>query len=299
MLKRLICIFFAVCIALSLCGCKGYREADNCYIVTAIGFDGKDKTKVTVEVIDAGSETKSSPRFETLSGKGDTPEDAVFSLNNQISKTLVFDHCSAVVIGKNVGKKGMARIIEYVRELKELNFSVYVFITESAEKLFKNSKSTSAAKGFDIAGNVRETKKDTGVDYKNKFYEVYKAYKSDEFYSLPNLTVKSKKIVINGQSVYKKEKCKMKLNGKDSLMYSFVKNSNVGGRIYMGNDFAEVNKSRFFLKNGKYNGKLYIKNNSKNFGKSFKKRLSKFLKKYNGKIGIKSEFSDIEIREGL
>lgn len=300
MKNKWISIFLALFLLLTFCGCRGYREADNCYIVTAMGFDKKDDYKATVEIIDAGSnESKKTPVIETYIGKGKTPQEAVFSLNNQISKTLIFDHCSAVVIGKNVGKNGIESIIKYARELKELNFSVYFFITENAEKLFKNSKSSAAAKGFEIAGNVRETTKDTGINYQNKYYQVYKAFRSNEYYTLPNLTLKNKKIIISGQAIYKKTTHVMNINGKDSLMYSFVKNSNDGGKIYIGKEFAEINQSKFIFKNDKYKAKLHIKNNSPDFRKAFKKSCRKFLKKYNGKAGIKSESLEIEIREGL
>ena len=181
--KRLVAYILALSLLITLCGCRGYRETDNCYIVTAIGFDGGEKTKISVEVVSSGGESGASCVSEIVSAEGESPEDAMFSLNSQISKILLFEHCTAVIIGENVGEKQFDGIMRFVKELKELNLSVGLFSCQNAGVLLKNSDAT-VSRGFDIAGNIKETRKDTGLDYGNRFFEVFARFEGVTLYGL-------------------------------------------------------------------------------------------------------------------
>ena len=295
-LSGIICISLFIC----LCGCGGYRETDSCYIVTALGFDRTDRIKVTVEVVTAADNQQENPAYtEIISGEGSTPEDAVFSLSSSISKTLMFDHCTAVIVGKSLNKSDYGNVINYGKELKELNLSVYLLTCDNAEKLLTKSQPVSVSRGFDIAGNIKETKKDTGIDYKNRFFEVFARYSEKEFYTLPILALKDKRIIIDGEAVYKDKTQKFKLSNEESLMYSFVKNDNSGGKIYIGKEYADISSSRFSVASDRYIATLHIENESKGFKKAFTKNCNDFLKKHNRKLKLKAEKAEVKIKGGV
>ena len=300
-MKAKIISFLCAASILFLSGCNGYREADNGYIVTAIGFDGEDEISVFVEVVTAGgSELRSEPSSEVLVGKGKSPMEAIFSLNSQISKNLVFEHCTAIIIGRTLSETHLEKVLKYGKDTKELNFAVDMFICENAGELLKNSKSVSVAKGFDIASNLKETKSETGIDYQNKFYEIYMEYKAGNNYTFPFLSVEDERIIIDGQCVFRDRKEKAYLDNEESLLYSFIKNNNIGGKIYLGEEFADISNSHCYLKNdNEYTVSLSVKQKSKKFSKLFEKRTEEMLKKHRADLDFKADKIKLNERDGV
>lgn len=300
MIKRLFAVVVCLFALLLICGCDGYRETDNCYIVSAIGFDAGEKMKIFVEVVSTGGgERSSAPTAEIISGEGDTPENAMFLLTGQTSKILMLDHCTALVIGESVKAENFKKITDYANRLKEINPAVYMVRTESAEKLLGESQPISVARGFDIAGNIRETENDTGIRYENRFFELFAAYKNKRLYKMPFLTVKKGRIIIDGEAVYDQNEKKDFLSNEESLIYSFFINRNSGGKIYIGRNFADVSSCRFEYKKGKYVGDLHIKNESGGFKEAFKKECDGFLKDHREKLGLKADTAEIKTEGGV
>ena len=298
-MKKVMILTCLLLTAVLLCGCDGYRETETGYIVTALGFDndGNGDITVSVEVVSAGgSEISNEPYSEILTGKGKSPGNAVFTLNDEISKALILDHCNAVVLGEGLKKEQRSAVFDYLSGVKEINYGVYISATDNAEKLFKNTKSVSVARGFDIAGNIKESIDETGINYHNRFFEIVRAFKEKENYSFPFLSSDDKKIIISGETVYKSGKEIASLNTEESLIYSFLREDNSGGRVYISDEYAEINhicpKEN---KNGTKTLELYFKNRSKDFEESFKKETENFLKKYGKGLGIK--IKRIEIKE--
>lgn len=301
-MKKSVTVLLCAVLLLSLCGCKDYKEPDNGYMVTALGFDGSDQINVFVEVVTAGgTERSSEPIAEILEGSGKTPTEAVFSLNSSISKHLVFEHCTAVILGRKLTEKQLDEILEYGRKQKELNFAVDMFICENPGELLKNSESVAVARGFDISGNLSETNAEAGIDYKNRFYEIYNDYKADKNYSFPILDISDKKTVISGQSVFCEKKEKVKLDNTESLIYSFLVNSNDGGKIYIGKEYADIafSHTEYFKEKECYEIDLCIKKASKNFCREFKNKAERLLEEKGKKIGFKGTKIKISEREGI
>ncbi len=303
MVKKVWFAVIGLCIMVSFCGCKGYRETENGYIVTALGFDKgkKDEFSISVEVVSAGGgETTNSPSSEILVGGGKSPGNAVFTLNDELSKTLIFDHCAVVILGEELTKGQTEEIFKYLDVLKELNLGVFLTTTKNSKELLTKSKSVSVARGFDIAGNIKESATEAGINYHNKFYEINKAYKNGELYSMPNLEVDNKKIVISGESVVKKEKNIAKLSSEESLVYSVLRNGNSGGRIYLAEDYAEIDRINSNVsKDGKTTFEFYYNKHSKGFSNTFKKEAVAFLKKYGKTLDLNMEIEEIKEREGV
>ena len=300
MIRKIFCVVLITLVCASFCGCEGYRETDGCYIVTAIGFDGGEKTKISIEVVSTGGgERRGDAYSEIISGEGETPENAMFSLSSKISKILMFDHCTALIVGESVDKTRFDQIINFGRELKEINLSVYVVGCENAEKLLTESKPSAVARGFDIVGNIRETEKDTGIKYANRFFEVFASYKTGEYYKLPVMSVKDSKIIIKGEEVYKSAEKKDVLSNEESLIYSFFIGKNTGGKVYFGKEYADIVHAKTERKDDKYTLSIKVKNESDGFKTALREKCNEFLKNHRKKLGLKARKVEIEIKGGV
>ena len=154
-----------------------------------------------------------------------------------------------IVLFKN---EQLDKVFDFGQELKEINLSVYMVRTGSAERLFNDSSPISVARGFDIAGNIKETEKDTGIDYNDRFFELFAAYKNGEYYGMPILKAENEKIIIDGEEICKGRQTRERLSNEESLIYSFLINKNSGGKIYFGKEYADVSQCRVDYKNKKY-----------------------------------------------
>lgn len=287
-------------VAVSFCGCRGYRETETGYIVTTLGFDGtEEEFTISAEVVSAGgSEISNEPYSEILTSKGKSPGNAVFTLNDEISKSLILDHCNAIVLGENLTGKQIGEIFEYINGVKELNYGIYVTVSDNVQKLLKNTKSVSVARGFDIAGNIKESVTETGIDFHNRFYEVFRAYKEGETYSFPYLKEEDKKIIIYGENVYKNKIKKASLNTEESLIYSFLQDDNSGGRVYISKEYAEINHiSSENQKNHTKIIEMYFKNKSENFDSTFEKKTEEFIDKHGKDLEIAVKKVKIKARK--
>ncbi len=283
-MKKFLFVITLFSFIISLCSCGGYREIERGYIVTALGFDKKsgDKLTVSAEVVSAGgNERANAPYSEILEGEGVSPGEALFLLNNEISKELFFEHCSAVILGDGLSEEQTKEIFVFLKNLRELNKSLSVAATENSKMLLNNSKSVSIAKGFDIERNINESRKETGENYQNSFYEVDKLYTNGEIYALPELKLEQKKIIVSGEAVYKRNEKKIKLDAKESLIYSILKGNNRGGRFYIDKAFGDVIKFRIKNeKNSLARLDVYVKRDRCGFEKTLQKNTDKFLKKH-------------------
>ena len=300
MIKKVLAFILCAITALTLCGCDGYRETDNCYIVSAVGFDGGEKIKISVEVISTGGgERSSAPTSEIISGEGESPEGAMFSLTSKVSKILMFDHCTAIIVGESIKNEQLDKVFDFGQELKEINLSVYMVRTGSAERLFNDSSPISVARGFDIAGNIKETEKDTGIDYNDRFFQLFAAYKNGEYYGMPILKAENGKIIIDGEEICKGRQTRERLSNEESLIYSFLINKNSGGKIYFGKEYADVSQCRVDYKNKKYYLTVRIKNESNGFKKVFSEKCKEFLKNHKDKTGFKTDKIEVSIKGGV
>lgn len=300
MIKKFVCAVVAVLLIFTLPGCEGYRETDACYIVTAVAFDGGENIEISLEVVSTGGgERRSDAYSEIITGQGKTPENAMFSLSSKISKILMFDHCTALVLGESVKENQLDEIINFARELKEINLSVYVVRCENARKLLALSKPSAIARGFDIVGNIRETEKDTGIKYENRFFELFAAYKTGKCYKLPFLAVDEDKIIIEGETVYHNTQKKEYLSNEDSLIYSFFINKNSGGKVYFGKEYADVVNTKFKRRGKEYTASVKVKNESDGFKKAFSNKCNEFLQKHGKKLGLEAEKAKVKIKGGV
>lgn len=237
MIKRIALILCFVVLMLS--GCTGYRESTGTYIISAIGFDtSKDGLSVNVQAVEVGG---ASPEGIVFSGVGTTPEKAVYSVATKTTKTLLFDHCGIVAVGEDISGKKLSEILRFCREQSSLNLSVYVVSCENAQKLLETKAVSSVASGYDLMEILENYEDKTGVDLKNRFYELETlTRRQDNVFTLPVFGFTDNGFELDGRRVYRDYNYLLSLDNDESIVYSILCNTNDAGHVLIDKGGADL-----------------------------------------------------------
>lgn len=149
-------IIIPVLLIICLCGCAGYKEIDTRYMVAALGFDCKKDYTVYAETVSIGTDnTTATPRI--FKGMGETPEAAFSDLQKSFSKSVMLDHCAAIILSKDLSEAEKDRILSFCLNQKTLNLSARTALSTDIYTLL-SSESETAAVGYDIYAIQKKTK---------------------------------------------------------------------------------------------------------------------------------------------
>ncbi len=281
-------LIIIICL-LTLCGCSDYAESNSQYMVSAIGFDSDGENIIAstqTVIIESNGEEKQETKVFTAKGK--TPAQALFNISGYLSKSLLFDHCGVVAIGKGISKETLGKIFDYSNDEKNLNLGVYFVCTDSAEELLNADPVSFVASGYDIMGIIEKASDETGILYQNRFYEI-KALeaKKGKVFSLPFFECKEDGIKMNGRNIYRDREFVTSIDENESYIYSVICNSNKGGKIILDGQKAKINKMHTSFKYNYENETVNInlktvfsfEYKSKNFKKTLQKDANDFIRK--------------------
>lgn len=162
-----ICFLISFFLIIVLCGCAGYREIDRGYLVTAIGFSKRnDKVVALIEAMSSTDVSEEKSERVVLSMEGENVKSAYKNLKNSLAKPLYFEQLGAVVIEKNETID-----MEFLNEIPNLNFGVYVVQTDDVKGLFENSR-PNVAIGYDIIGLIKNYNKENQSKVSSQLYKV-------------------------------------------------------------------------------------------------------------------------------
>jgi len=305
MIKKPICLFLSFALVICLTGCKGYRETENVYIVTALGFDYYDKYYLSAEVVSAGgNEIKTEPFAEIYKSSGKTPEIALYSLRDRLPKSLMFNHCTAVIIGGDTTQREMEAIFSFCENMHELNLAVYIMKAKDSGDILEKSRPVSLARGFDIAGLITEMEEASGIDTENRFYLCHKALLNNEYYTIPKIKFEEEKIKVSGNALYKGKKFLTDLSIDEGLIFSVLSNKSGSGVFLLEDTRAQVDFVKTRVKTNKENEKdylvdMYISKEMKDFCETFEKKGEKFLRKKGKLAGLEDCEIKVVKRKGI
>ncbi len=282
-------LFIIIILLLTLCGCSDYAESNSQYMVSAIGFDSDGKNiTVSAQTVIIGNNGEDSQETKVFTATGETPAQAVFNISGHLSKSLLFDHCGIVAIGKGISREMLGEIFDYSNDEKNLNLGVYFVCTDEAQELLKADPVSAVTSGYDIMGIIEQNSDETGILYQNRFYEI-KALeaKKGKVFSLPFFECKKDGIKMNGRNIYRDRKFVTSINESESYIYSVICNSNKGGKIILDKQKAKINKMHTSFKYDYKNEKINInlktifsfEYNSKDFKKVLENDANNFIKK--------------------
>ncbi len=145
MVKRMLIISLILFILISLGGCWGVIEPENCSWVTWQGLDklADGKIKVTLVVTPPLSPvpTGSAPPeklMQVSSDSGDTLFEAARKLNYHLPKRLFWPYLQAIIYSEDLARSGLEQSIDSESRVGRVRKNAWVFITKgSTDSIFK------------------------------------------------------------------------------------------------------------------------------------------------------------------
>ncbi|MBO4692794.1 MAG: hypothetical protein J5659_00155 [Clostridia bacterium] len=247
MVRKTFFLVITICLVLCLSSCKGYRETDSEYYVSTICFDEAEKGfKAYVEVLVISPNDKET-RSKVFSATGKTPYDAVSNTTSGMPRTAVFDHCSTAIIGTAVEGEDFKAIIKYLYDTKNLNLGIFMFTSDNIAGILKLKPQTPSV-GYDIMNIETNITSNTGVSFKNKYYEICSRQIETEGFCLPVVSEKNKRPTISGETVFRDYSPVITLNKEESLVYNLLYSGSSGGEIKVSNNKCRINRLKTKLK---------------------------------------------------
>lgn len=197
-MRKIFCLVAAVSLCLSLCGCSHKRMLAGSgaeYIISAMGFDREgDKLTVVLEAVITNSEdADADKKISLLKGTGKNTDAAFAEALKSATETVILSHLGAVVIGNGVSAENFKEISDWFYHKRDTTLSTFFVSTENAEKLLSCETVSSVAVGYDIVGMLEQNSSETGINYKNRFFQIESAYKNKtDTVALPYFSVDDK-----------------------------------------------------------------------------------------------------------
>lgn len=165
MIKKIISLCLAICLALPLGGCWSRKELGQLAIVLAAGIDRAPNGSILLtlqiarpKAFSSGSQNSSGgPSNNTwiVSRSGETVMDAQRNLETKVSRRLYWGHDVILILGEQLAREGLSQAIDFFNRSPAVRETTWVFITAGKASDIINSHSqlenTSAQSAGDMA----------------------------------------------------------------------------------------------------------------------------------------------------
>lgn len=160
MKKIILSLFFAIL----LCGCTGYKETNNGYLVTSVAIS-KSGDGVTILLNTLSSKDQESI---ILSSEGYDLKSAFKNLKKQQTKSLYFEHCGVVALTTNL-KNDVKPILNFCKNTIKVPIAVQIVYCDDANALFAADRT-----GYDVISLIKNADNKTDnllykIEQKTKF----------------------------------------------------------------------------------------------------------------------------------
>ncbi len=212
-------------------GCFDYKEVDKLAFVTAIGIDYDDeKYELTFEVLAGQNYETESGKIKpyTISTKGKTITDAFADIALKIPTLPHYFHLKAVVISKEVAKKGTKDIIDYITRNPQISNNFYLLLAENsdAKEIIKTKSDSGESIASTLSDLVEYSPKTQNIIFTNTFVdnlETYTTYGMDT--TITTIEKEGEKVLsMKGISLFKNGKYIESLDKEDSYLLSSLVN---------------------------------------------------------------------------
>ncbi|MBO4732947.1 MAG: hypothetical protein J5662_00575 [Clostridia bacterium] len=290
MKKILLSVFLSAVFATLSAGCQGYREIDSEYLVSAIGFQyNESKYTVYTQVLVIAADKKDT-KNELFYASGKTPYEAADDITALLPKKAVFDHCATALIQNGISGKIFKEIIKYLYDTKNLNLGICLYGADDIKGVLSLEAQTVSG-GYDIVAVKNNIEKSTGIDFKNKYYEICSSQMSNGSFCLPEITIKEDRPAILSQTVYVDFYPVLKLAADEVNLYNLLRGGSGGGEISVSGKRLTVNKigADVKLEGGVLFVKLHCRyrKSGEDTGKALKTETEKLLIKLKGTPALK------------
>lgn len=244
-------------------GCWNSKELNTLGIVTAIGVDWKDKEiLVTAEVINPRSvkgmsEAKPEELVKYVQGRGDTIFEAFRNIASKLDRRIFLSQNKVFIFGEEFAKRGLTDYMDLFQRDEEFRETSYILIAKGKQAtdvmgVYGGIEEVPGVYMEDIIKNKRNNAKLISInisEYLKYYYDsgrqpilgvVYKEEKDP--ISKPD-TSKGKKeyeLIIEGSSVFSREKLVGYLTAEETRALNFVGNRIEGGIIEFPTPITKV-----------------------------------------------------------
>lgn len=154
--------FIVAALSITLCGCGGYREINQGYLVTSLGVWKQNNTiTFLIEALSSSDVSDKASERVVLSGGGESVSLAYKSLKESVVKPLYFEQLGAVVL-QNIS-------VQDLKEIEDIKPDVYLVETNDIKALF-DADTPSGILGYDIISLIKTQATETKSEISNQLY---------------------------------------------------------------------------------------------------------------------------------
>lgn len=290
-MKRILII---VSLMLLLCGCYDYRELNDMSIVTGIGIDYKDNKYIVSLEVTKSVKDGSSNEIETVvySGKNRILADAFLQAKNSSDKYVYMEHVNVLLVSKELGKKGVGDVVDYIVRETSINSNYYMVIVDDPKSTLETKQENDSTSNI-ITNTINYYLDDTKFDD----LDIMSSYmiNNKEDIALPIISMNDQKVIFNSVAYFNGDKYVGEIDSKlytmlrlNSNNVNFSKNGNTVSLYKTSVDY-EVGKDKITVKVSgeglvkQIDPKIDLENEdsyeylSRTIGKSMKEDINNFL----------------------
>ncbi len=249
-MKRILII---VSLVLLLCGCYDYRELNDMSIVTGIGIDYKDNKYIVSLEVTKSIKSGSSNEMETVvySGENKILADAFLEAKNSSDKYVYTEHVNVLLISKDLGKKGIGDVVDYIVRETSINSNYYMVIVDDPKSTLETKQENDSTSNV-ITNTINYYLDDTKFDDLD-IMSSYMINNKDDI-AVPIISVNDNKVIFNSVAYFNEDKMVGEIDSKiytllrlNSNNVNFSRNGNTVS-IYKSNVDYDVTKEKVIIK---------------------------------------------------
>ena len=172
---------------LLLCGCSGYKEINNGYLVTAISFEKSgEESQILLKVLLPENEDESL----ILSGSGSGFDEAFSMLLRTQAKSLYFEHCGVLAIKRDTPKNEIEDILSFCHKKLNAPAAMRAVYCDDTKSVFDADKT-----GYDVITLINNN----GIKYENRLYALKRKINDKADFSLPMVSARDNTVFFEGE----------------------------------------------------------------------------------------------------
>lgn len=209
-MKRLIISVLTAFLCVMLVGCSTSvgTQNDRRFMVTALGFSGKDNITLTAELVTVNSESaESEPRTQVLTYTANSINETLNGILDSLSRPMLLEHCGVIVIDTALSAERFAEICDYCFKENRITLSVYMIAAENPKALLDGEPLYSSAVGYDIMGIIGQKSETEKMNFTNRYFEIESGReKGETAFSLPYFRRGEDGVRLVGTAVFENDK---------------------------------------------------------------------------------------------
>ncbi len=243
---RIISSFLLFLLISSFSGCRKitqYREPEQQYLVSAVGFDrenGELKASLEVIIFSVGK-AEGSIESKVFTGAGKTVKQALGNLSGEISKKLLYGHCALIVLGESLNAGQVDEIFNFCCSGKEIPISASLVSAPDAAALLSCKSISTPVTGYDITGVIKQKSENWGIGLANRLYDVEgRRLRDKSYYAIPHFSVSGEGsdtvYTFSGIRIYENDLPSLLFDLPESALYSLLTGTYGSGTFYIESD---------------------------------------------------------------